>query len=378
MHMTGRQRIEAALSKKGTADIPAVICYEGIFTRDHWQGLTSYPWWYQESPRIDIQMLWRREIIKQLGQDWLLLPEFYSRDERRDLIIEVRPAGVFRVNTSTGEATKLLEPPVGGLATSGPLAPVHPEHLAETTEEVDELIPPAPRASRDGSHGDLAAAMLDEFGDALFPIASVDSPLTACYFLWGFEGMMVMVATRPDLVEYACRRYLELRLQDVRDAAALGAAGIWIEDCLTDMISPVAFQSLNVAYLVPLVEAIRAAGMSSIHYFTGNPAGKWDQILSIGADALALEESKKGFTIDIEAVVERVGGRCTVLGNLDAIGILQDGSEEVLRTEMARQIEAGRRNNSRFIMSIGSPVTPATPVERVRLYCDMIHELGRS
>jgi hypothetical protein len=227
--MTGRQRIEAALSKDGTRDIPAVICYEGIFTRDHWQRLTSYPWWYRESPGIDIQMLWRREIIKQLGQDWLRLPTWYSRDERRELTIEVRPGGVFRVNNSTGEATELLEPPVGGLAASGTLAPIHPEHLAETTGEIDELIPPARGASRDGSRGDLAAAMLDEFGDELFPIAHIDSPLTDCYFLWGFEGMMIMVATRPDLVKHACRRYLELRLQDVRDAAALGAAGIWIE-----------------------------------------------------------------------------------------------------------------------------------------------------
>jgi hypothetical protein len=29
---------------------------------------------------------------------------------------------------------------------------------------------------------------------------------------------------------------------------------------------------------------------------------------------------------------------------------------------------------SRFIMSIGSPVTLATPIERVRLYCDLVRE----
>jgi uroporphyrinogen-III decarboxylase len=68
----------------------------------------------------------------------------------------------------------------------------------------------------------------------------------------------------------------------------------------------------------------------------------------------------------------------TVLGNLDAIGVLQGGSEDALRSEIARQIAAGRRNGSRFVMSLGSPVTPATPVERVRLYCELAHELGGS
>ena len=78
--------------------------------------------------------------------------------------------------------------------------------------------------------------------------------------------------------------------------------------------------------------------MKSIYYYCGDPTGKWDHILSVGADALALEESKKAFTIDIEDVVERVQGRCTLLGNLDAVGILQNGSEKQLRTEISRQI----------------------------------------
>jgi uroporphyrinogen-III decarboxylase len=158
----------------------------------------------------------------------------------------------------------------------------------------------------------------------------------------------------------------------------LGADGIFVEDCLTDMISPQAFARLNVPFARQLVDEIRHLGLKSIYYFCGNPAGKWDLLLSIGADALSLEESKKGFTIDVADVVDRVQGRCAVLGNLDAVGVLQDGSEDELRAEIARQIAAGRRNGSRFVMSIGSPVTPGTPVERVRLYRDMVLELGRA
>ncbi len=71
-----------------------------------------------------------------------------------------------------------------------------------------------------------------------------------------------------------------------------------------------------------------------------------------------------------------MNGRCALLGNLDAVGILQNGTEDALKTEIKRQIAAGRRNKSRFIMSTGSPPTPGTPVERVRLYHDLVHELG--
>jgi uroporphyrinogen-III decarboxylase len=222
---------------------------------------------------------------------------------------------------------------------------------------------------------DLADRLSAEF-PGLYPMCHVSSPLWCLYDLWGFDGMMAMMGERPDLVRYAAQRYLELSVQDVRQAQALGAAGIWVEECLTDMISPAMFADLNVPVLSALCSAIRSAGMHSIYYYCGNPNDRLDLLLSVGADALALEESKKHFTIDIAAIAERVQGRCTLLGNLDAMHLLEHGSEADLRLEIARQIAAGRRNGSRFIMSIGSPVTPDTPVERVRLYCNLVRELG--
>ncbi len=104
--------------------------------------------------------------------------------------------------------------------------------------------------------------------------------------------------------------------------------------------------------------------MSSVYYYCGNPAGKWDLLLAAGADALSLEESKKGFTHRHRG---RGGASATAAAPCWATWtpsrVLQDGSEATLRAEIARQIAAGRRNGSRFIMSLGSPVTPGTPAE---------------
>ncbi len=38
--MTGRDKIEAAFSVDGTPQIPAVICCEDIYIRDHWARLS--------------------------------------------------------------------------------------------------------------------------------------------------------------------------------------------------------------------------------------------------------------------------------------------------------------------------------------------------
>jgi uroporphyrinogen-III decarboxylase len=227
-----------------------------------------------------------------------------------------------------------------------------------------------------GASRETASRLVERLGRERFPHRHVSTPFWNTHALWGFEGMMTLAGVRPDLVHHACEQILARTLAEVREFAAQGVAGVWIEDCFTDLLSPAAFATLNLPYIRRLVEEIRSCAMNSIYYYTGNLAGKWDLILSIGADALSFEESKKGFQVDIEEVAERLGGRCVLLGNLDAAGILQDGSEAQLREELRRQTRAGRSNRSRFIMSLGSPVTPDTPVERVRLYCDLARELG--
>ena len=74
--MNGKDKMLAALSKEGTPEIPAVICYEGIFIRDHWDELSSYPWWYQFETDIDKQISWRHEVMERIDQDWTSLPTF--------------------------------------------------------------------------------------------------------------------------------------------------------------------------------------------------------------------------------------------------------------------------------------------------------------
>jgi len=61
--MTGREKMEAAFSAGGTPEIPALVPYEDIFIRDHWDELTDLPWWYREAPDLEHQLAWRRKVI---------------------------------------------------------------------------------------------------------------------------------------------------------------------------------------------------------------------------------------------------------------------------------------------------------------------------
>jgi len=380
--MTGREKICAALSPEGTPEIPVVICYHGIFLRDHWDQVTDQPWWALSSSDPERHLAVYRSMISKLGEDWFRLPTGPTHGARDRIVIEPRGDGVYSVNRETGAAYRLQQPRVGGWSEEPRMMSVHPEHSPMSREEIDERLPLGPEPDyhapfRDG-RADVSEQLLGEFGSEKYPIQSVGSPLWRCYALWGFEGMMTALVDMPDLVEYVCQRETEIACRSVRASAALGAAGIWFEECMTDMISPDAFRRFNLPYLRQIMDTIREIGMHSVYYYCGDPTGKLDLLLDSGADALGLEESKKGFDIDIAEVAEYVDGRMPLLGNLDAIYLLEAGTEDEIRAEIARQIAAGRRNGSRFIMSIGSPVTPGTPTTRVRQYCEWTREMGRA
>lgn len=379
--LTGKQKIEAAFSDEGSKEFAAVDCWEYVFVRDHWDQLTASPWYDHYSPDIQRQASWRRDVLSRTGQDLLHVSSFYDREERANLLIEDFPEGVFLIDQKNGKRKKLDPPVVGGWSRLGQLESVKTNHLPTTKEELDAsifwLLSINAKDNNEDGRADLARALIKEHGSQLYSIAYADAPLWYMYELWGFEGMMLMIGGQPELVKRACSHFTARTINSVREAAIFGAAGILIWECFTDLISPKAYESFSVPYMRQVVDECRTLGLKSIYGFSGNPSGKLDAILSIGADALAFEESKKDFVVDINELAGYIDGRCTLLGNLDAIGILQDGSEAQLRDAIAQQIAAGRLNRNRFVVSIGSPVTPKTPVERVRLYCDLVRDMSR-
>ena len=374
--MTGRQKIQQALSRDGTPEIPVVICCEEVFVRDHWGEITREPWWAREDADLDRQMQWRTDAIRAIGQDWFEVPLCTSRTERANVSIVERGGEAFRVDRLAGMERRLERQRVGGWDPGAANHSVRPVRVPRTPEEVDEAIPlPGGEDAGDlpsSGRADLARALLDGAAGELFPVSHVSSPLWLCYGLWGFEEMMAAVAGAPDLVARACERFLARSLERARLAAALGAEGIWIEECLTDLTGPDAFSRLAAPYLRRLIEGIHSLGMAAIYYYCGNPAPVWGAILSLPYDALSLEESKKGFRIDIKEVVDRVGGRACVLGNLDAITLLEHGSEEALRAEIGRQISPGEevprdRPRPRSILSAYSPRSRMPSAARIPL-----------
>jgi len=383
--MTGSDKLDAAFSHDGTPEFPVVICYEGIFLRDHWEEVTDEPWWANVDTDPTRAMRPIVDMVRAIDMDWFRLPLGHCREERDEVVIQVTDEGVFRLDKRTGKRDSLERPPVGGMAIRASTEVWSPPAKGvQDIDELDALLEYGPRTESDpegadalgDAHLDLPRMLRETLGAEKAPYMCVCSPFWRCHGLWGFEGLMRGVHDFPHLIEHACERLLEQELGHVRLCAGAGARFIWIEECMTDMISPEHFRRLVLPNLRALVDAIRDAGMYSVYYYCGNPHTRWDMLMESRSDALALEEGKKGFAIDVDEVADRLAGHMTLFGNLDAVGVLEKASEDALRREIDRQLAAGRKNRRRFVMSIGSPVTPSTPASRVHRYGELVRELG--
>ena len=94
--------------------------------------------------------------------------------------------------------------------------------------------------------------------------------------------------------------------------------------------------------------------MLPIYCITGDVIPRLNQVVQLPIAALAVEESKKDFVIEIEEVVRRVGDRLAVLGNVDAVRFGLRATQAEMADEVKRQARVGARARG-FVVSTGSP-----------------------
>lgn len=231
-----------------------------------------------------------------------------------------------------------------------------------------------PRERLDAGRGELPRRAALRLGTRVLPIGSVGTPFWHCYGLLGFTGMMTALRQAPEVMLAACEVGLR---ESVAAAAVLREAGlstIFVEECFSsaDLISEEDYLRFAYPSTRDLLVALRDMGFRTVYYFCGAVEGRVPHLAALPVNALAFEESKKGFKVDLSRIRQEIGPQTPLLGNLGAV-MLRDGSERQIAAELARQYE---EVGPQYIPSIGSPATPDTPPAKIDLFVRAAAALG--
>ena len=200
------------------------------------------------------------------------------------------------------------------------------------------------------------------------------APYWCAYGQLGFGGMMEAMRSDPEALDAIIANRLAHMTARADSYAEAGVECVFVEECLSssDLVSEADYLRFSFPSTRELLQHARDLGLRSVYYYCGAVEDRLEHLATLPADALAFEESKKDFVIDLAAVREAVGPDRPLLGNIDAV-LVRDVDEAGLRREVEAQFSAA---GPLLAVSAGSPLTPDTEARKLDLMVELSARFG--
>jgi len=359
--------------------MPVTSMYLPLYQLDHFVELSGRPAWeidkWRSAPPDEHVKLFL-EMRSKTPFDLVQPHGSGSREARENAEYVERDGRMFRRDKRTGDLTPVLTETTSGHATDYRATE---EQIVFDKADVNAkvVVRKAEEAIAEGAN-DYLEAVVRAVGDKEFIVSGgLVGVVWYCGQYVGQSNVFAMMKEQPDLIEYLSWKLVEANIEEIRRMAAGGGDAIYIDDATatSDMISVAQYERFSMPFVKAMVEEIHRQGLKVILIYFGGIADRLEQIVSIGADALAPEASMKGYVNDINAFAEKIGSRTTLFGNVDPLNVLEKASDEGLEAEVQRQVAAGRKARG-FVVCTGSPITPKTPLSRVQRFIALAHKYG--
>lgn len=373
--LTSKQRVRRALAGEPVDVLPAVPAYLSLFLQDFERAYyveqyrrrlgrrSRYAVDHEEDTRFRADALYQGYGIFKVKPDWMEVHQGASRAWAERTFIVAEGGVLYYEDRSSGDRLPMHQVPMPRgdrrpAAQSASLIDLWDlSSQLGTDADVDARLPivSAGDLLERGDY-DLPRLVLSECGEDYFVSTILDTPFSDAYDLLGFQGLMTIQYDRPALFHHLLKRKLAQTLEAMGAWAATGVHGVYVEEVFTgaDMISARSYDEFVFAYNQPYFQHMSALGLLPIHYVCGDVIPRLDRLAQLEIAAVAVEESKKNFSIEIEQVVDLVQGRVAVLGNIDTIRYGLNGTMADMAGEVRRQAQAGFRAKG-FLVSTGSP-----------------------
>ncbi|MGC9317307.1 MAG: uroporphyrinogen decarboxylase family protein [Armatimonadota bacterium] len=257
-----------------------------------------------------------------------------------------------------GEAVDVMKAPKGSTTDvwdrRSEMASLDPARIAPVED---------PAAHRDSGTLELPRLAVQRWAEEYLVYGAVGAPYWSAYSALGFAGLMEMMRSDPDLLGEVIANRTRTLCDRLDLLAEAGIECIFTEECLSssDLISEEDYLRFSLPAAQELLQRARDLGLRTVYYYCGAVEDRLEHIAGLPADALAFEESKKGFEIDLAQVRRIVGDDRPLLGNIDAT-LLRDGFQEAIRRAVRGQFDAA---GPLLGTSLGSPVTLDTEPWRI-------------
>ena len=254
---------------------------------------------------------------------------------------------------------------------------LHAVRKLESRSTIDEFLDIVYLSARDlGKTGkfDHLRILADKYGDEFFIFLETEGPIHDLLDedgIMGFQLGMTQILDRPGMLTYLIEAMYRRQLRYVEAVKNYGAHGYAqsVSYFGADLVSPEVYKNHLVPIQKDFYTEVERMGLVPIMNFWGNIGPIARYIRHTGIRGLLIDESRKGYVLDVGEIKRDLGSDIGLFGNVSAEHTLGTGSVEDVRREVISQIEKAAMNGG-FLSCCGPPITFGTPVENVKALVD--------
>jgi MtaA/CmuA family methyltransferase len=222
---------------------------------------------------------------------------------------------------------------------------------------LDALAMPDPGGGRMGDRLEAVRLLRARVGDGLLVEGWVEGPCAMAADLRGLNALMFDFADDPEFVTRLFTFVTDMEIAFARAQIEAGADVIGVGDAAASLIGPRRYERWVLPFERRLVDGIRAAGGRVRLHICGNTRKLLPLMGRVGADLVDLDSPSP-----LDEARTAMGPEQALLGNLDPVRTLRDGTPESVTSAIAR-CHAGAA--PRFIVGAGCEIARGTPEANV-------------
>ncbi len=242
-------------------------------------------------------------------------------------------------------------------------APDLEEPLVKRPEDLDAL-------DIDGVDEDEVIAMVREatrivagkIGEQFVVTATAWGPFTLAAQLRGVEALMYGVYKSPEFV----RRIVDFSASVISrfyapliDDGVIDVVSIADPTASGDLISKRHFEAFALPPLKKLIKDFKSKGVRVLLHICGNTMDKIESIGDTGADCFSLDRK-----VELSYAKERLRGRMCVAGNVDPIGVLNQGRPADVKAASEKCMRDAAAGGG-YVLMPGCDIPPTVPYANI-------------
>ena len=226
--------------------------------------------------------------------------------------------------------------------------------VVKPASDPEKVEPVDPSTGVMGAIIEATKILKSQVGEDVPVIAGVTGPFTLACYVYGMEKTMVALITEPEKVEKILTVSSQFLLEYCKLLVEAGADVISLLEPTSSIIGPDLFEKFNLEYVRTIASGIKTL---TVLHICGDSTPLVPMIARSGVKGLSVDQK-----VSIAEAKKLAKDEIAIIGNVDPVGILQDGNPSQVESESRRIITEGVN-----VLAPGCGLSPYTPTTNLKV-----------